>query len=63
MAKIYDEVNGRSGYLYPAKHLSGNLYIVGKYIVLVEENAVQETICKATKKNKEAIMTRERIVG
>ena len=45
------EVTGRNGYLYDATHISGNLYIVGKYIVSVIDGRCDATVCKATKSN------------
>lgn len=44
-------VTGRNGYLYDAKHIGGKLHVVGKFIVVVEDNQVTDTICKATKAN------------
>jgi hypothetical protein len=43
------EVIGRNGYIYDAKHLTGNLYVVGKFIVRVEDGKVTDTVAKATK--------------
>jgi hypothetical protein len=45
------EVAGRNGYKYPATQVKGDLYIVGKFIVLVEDGLCTQTICKATKAN------------
>ena len=45
------EVTGRNGFKYDAKHVSGCLYVVGKYIVKVIDGKCDETICKATKAN------------
>jgi hypothetical protein len=45
------EVIGRNGYQYPATQVKGDLYIVGKFIVLVESGVCTKTICKATKAN------------
>jgi hypothetical protein len=44
-------VIGRNGYGYDATPLNGKLYIVGKYIVVVEDGKCRETICRATKAN------------
>ena len=44
-------VIGRNGYEYDAQPISGNLFIVGKFIVTVENGKVEDTICKATKAN------------
>jgi len=58
------EVIGRNSYKYDATHLSGNLYIVGKYIVLVEQNRYcRETIARATKANIEKALRRAETVG
>lgn len=45
------EVIGRNGIVYDAKHIKGNRYIVGKFIVTVEDGRVVDTLCKATKVN------------
>lgn len=45
------EVIGRNGSIYSAKPVCGNLYIVGKFIVSVEDGKCIDTICKATKAN------------
>jgi len=45
------EVIGRNGSIYDAIQISNELYIVGKFIVLVEDGKCEETICKATKAN------------
>ena len=45
------QVTGRNGYIYPATLISGNLYIVGKYIVTVVDGRCDETIARATKAN------------
>jgi hypothetical protein len=45
------EVIGRNGYRYPAVHVINDLYIVGKFIVRVEDGECKDTICKATKAN------------
>jgi len=44
-------VIGRNGYEYDAQHISGNLFIVGKFIVRVTEGKCEKTICRATKAN------------
>ncbi len=49
--RMTSTVIGRNGYEYDAQHLSGNLYIVGKFIVTVVDGKCDETICKATKAN------------
>lgn len=56
-------VTGRNGFEYDAKHISGNLYIVGKFIVIVLDGICQETVCKATRANIAAMMRREMLVG
>jgi hypothetical protein len=45
------EVTGRNGYTYPATLVKGNLYVVGKFVVSVEDGACKQTICRATKAN------------
>ena len=45
------EVTGRNGSIYNATHLRANLYIVGKFIVSVEDGKCVETVCKATAAN------------
>ncbi len=40
-------VTGRNGYEYDAEHISRDLYVVGNYIVRVEDGKVEETICRA----------------
>jgi len=45
------EVIGRNGYSYDAIPVSGNLFIVGKFIVRVELGHVTGTVCAATKSN------------
>lgn len=57
------EVIGRNGIRYDATHLSGYLWIVGAYIVLVRDGICQETICRATKANIAKLKARERAVG
>jgi len=44
-------VIGRNGYEYDAKHIGGDLFIVGKFIVKVEDGKCEDTICRATKAN------------
>jgi hypothetical protein len=50
-AKMTIEVTGRNGYKYPATQVKGDLYVVGKFIVLVEDGFCTQTACKATKAN------------
>jgi hypothetical protein len=45
------EVIGRNGYRYPATQIKGDLYVVGKFIVLVEDGLCTQTVCRATKAN------------
>ena len=40
---------GRNGFEYDAKHIKGDFYIVGIYIVRVEDGKCVETMCRATK--------------
>ena len=42
-------VIGRNGFEYEAKHLANDFYIVGAYIVRVEDGKCVETMAKATK--------------
>ena len=44
-------VTGRNGFQYDAVQINGNLHIVGKFIVTVEDGFCKQTICKATKAN------------
>lgn len=44
-------VKGRNGFDYDAVQINDNLYIVGKFIVIVEDGKCEETICLATKAN------------
>jgi hypothetical protein len=44
-------VIGRNGFAYDATQISSELFIVGKFIVVVEEGKCEETICRATKAN------------
>jgi hypothetical protein len=46
-------VIGRNGYEYDAKHVTGDLYVVGKFIVRVMDGKCDETLCRATKRNVE----------
>jgi len=46
-------VTGRNGYTYDAVQVKGDLYIVGKFIVTVEDGHCKQTVCKATKSNVE----------
>jgi hypothetical protein len=41
---------GRNGFEYDAKHINGDFYIVGVYIVRVIDGRCVETMCRATKK-------------
>ena len=43
------KVIGRNGFEYDAKHVCKDLYIVGAYIVQVENGKCGKTICRATK--------------
>ena len=45
------EVIGRNGYAYDATHIRGTHYIVGHYVVVVEDGKCGKTICRATKAN------------
>lgn len=45
------EVIGRNGFKYDATPLTGNFYIVGKFIVTVVDGKCDETVCRATKAN------------
>jgi hypothetical protein len=49
--KMMTEVIGRNGHQYTATQVKGDLYIVGKFIVLVKSGVCAKTICKATKAN------------
>ena len=42
-------VIGRNGFEYEAKHLANDFYVVGTYIVRVENGKCVETMTKATK--------------
>jgi hypothetical protein len=44
-------VIGRNGFEYDAQNINGDLFIVGKFIVRVENGKVEDTICRATKAN------------
>lgn len=44
-------VLGRNGFEYEAKHVSGDLYIVGRFVVRVVDRKVVATVCRATKSN------------
>ena len=44
------EVTGRNGTVYDATPIRGSLFIVGKFIVKVEDGKVIETVCRATKR-------------
>jgi len=48
---IETTVMGRNGYEYDAVQINDNLYIVGKFIVTVEDGKCEDTICRATKAN------------
>jgi hypothetical protein len=52
------EVIGRNGYRYPAVHVINDLFIVGKFIVRVEDGECKDTICKATKANVKSMAAR-----
>jgi hypothetical protein len=43
------EITGRNGFVYDATHLRDDLYIVGHFIVRVENSHVVETVSRATK--------------
>ena len=44
-------VTGRNGFEYDdVKHINGDFYIVGAYIVRVIDGRCVETMCRATKK-------------
>jgi hypothetical protein len=40
------EVTGRNGYTYDAVCITGNLFVVGKFIVTVEDGKVQDNVAK-----------------
>ena len=42
-------VIGRNGFEYDATQLASDLFVVGKYIVRVENGWCMETLCRATK--------------
>ena len=44
-------VIGRNGFEYDAQQISNDLYVVGKFIVTVEDGKCKDTVCKATKAN------------
>ena len=44
-------VTGRNGSEYDATQVSGNVFIVGKYLVRVIDGKCETTLCKATKYN------------
>ena len=44
-------VIGRNGFEYNAQQITADLYVVGKYIVTVEEGRTIDTVCRATKAN------------
>ena len=48
---IETTVMGRNGYEYDAVQINDDLYIVGKFIVTVEDGKCEDTICRATKAN------------
>jgi hypothetical protein len=50
-------VIGRNGYEYDAQHIGGELFIVGKFIVKVEDGKCEDTICRATKANVKRLAT------
>ncbi len=49
------QVTGRNGYEYDAQHIARDLFIVGRYIVRVEDGKVTDTICRATRGNIKAV--------
>lgn len=51
MSQATTQVIGRNGFEYDAKHIRDNLYIVGKFIVTVEDGKCDDTLCLATKSN------------
>ena len=60
----FTEVIGRNGYEYDCKHVAGNVYIVGAYLVIVNESrVVEETICRATKANVAKMLARAKAVA
>jgi hypothetical protein len=44
-------VTGRNGFEYDAVQIKNDFYIVGKFIVTVEDGKCKQTVCKATKAN------------
>lgn len=54
------EVIGRNGFRYDAEHVSGNVYVVGRYLVIVRGGYCRETIGRATKAAIEEIKKRAR---
>lgn len=44
-------VIGRNGYEYDAQQITSKLFIVGKFVVTVEDGKVEDTVCRATKAN------------
>lgn len=60
----FTEVIGRNGYEYDCQHVAGSVYIVGKYLVTVNEfRVVEETLCRATKANVAKMKARAAFVG
>ena len=57
------EVYGRNGFKYDATHVSGDVFIVGKFLVIVVDGMCRETIGPATKKAVAAIVRRGEVVG
>jgi|TARA_R110002096_G_scaffold55026_3_gene141594 hypothetical protein len=47
-------VIGRNGFEYDATQLASDLFVVGKYIVRVENGCCMETLCRATKSSVQA---------
>ena len=44
------EVTGQNGFTYTAKHIRGDVYKVGTYLVIVTDGVVRKTLCRATRK-------------
>jgi len=49
--KTQATVIGRNGYEYDAVQISDKLYVVGKFIVEVDDGRCVDTVCRATKVN------------
>lgn len=52
------EVIGRNGYIYDATPLRGDLVVVGKWIVRIQDGKVKDTVARATRANKKSIRAR-----